>query len=262
MITWKIAPKPFDKYEVSSEGCIRNKKTLHVLATCKNNSGYDIVHLSDGKAMLVHRLVALAFLPNPDNKRYVDHINTVKDDNRVENLRWVTCRENLANAITAQRRKDSMGVFKTSEFRAKQSKVMDRFKRAVLCEETGERWASVAEAARALGIPKNRIYLACKSAYKHGAHKNTSRHGKVVLHFRYETYKDNEQPIHEFGVRKTSRPVMCKETGQVWASIKLASLGTGLSSHYIESACVRASLPNARPIKTYKGKPVQHFQYV
>lgn len=46
---------------------------------------------------MVHRLVAQAFIENPDNKSEVDHINRVKEDNRVENLRWATRNEQLEN---------------------------------------------------------------------------------------------------------------------------------------------------------------------
>ena len=48
----------------------------------------------------IHRAVAVLFIPNPDNKPYVDHINTVTTDNRAENLRWVTTKENNNNPLT------------------------------------------------------------------------------------------------------------------------------------------------------------------
>jgi len=49
------------------------------------------------KRMQVHRLLALTFIPNPQNKSSIDHINRKRDDNRLENLRWVTNKENLQN---------------------------------------------------------------------------------------------------------------------------------------------------------------------
>ena len=67
--------------------------------------GYPIVNIPGRRAMkLVHRLVAEAFIDNPRGCREVDHINHNRQDNRVENLRWVTHKENQANRSKATKR--------------------------------------------------------------------------------------------------------------------------------------------------------------
>ena len=69
----------------------------------RNSSKYSMVVLSkEGKTtpQLVHRLVAEAFIPNPDDKPIVDHIDTDMNNNTVENLRWCTQKENCNNPIT------------------------------------------------------------------------------------------------------------------------------------------------------------------
>lgn len=68
--------------------------------TTKGYLEYVLCCEGERKYILVHRLVAEAFIPNPDNKPCIDHINAIKTDNRVQNLRWVTHQENMNNPIT------------------------------------------------------------------------------------------------------------------------------------------------------------------
>lgn len=89
------------KYEVSNLGNVRNAKTKRIRKLEIHENGYLRVKLS--KNYRVHRLVALTFIPNPENKEQVDHINGDKRDNRLENLRWVTGKENMANINTIEK---------------------------------------------------------------------------------------------------------------------------------------------------------------
>jgi len=99
MEVWKQVPIA-PNYEASTLGRIRNIKSNQILKPQKNMWGYLRMALQiegKGTTVYVHRAVALAFIPNPENKPSVDHENRIRDDNRVENLRWSTQREQCNN---------------------------------------------------------------------------------------------------------------------------------------------------------------------
>ena len=104
----------FELYEVSNYGNVRNKRTGRQLRPSMGGVGYYTVCLSkDGLSTTfnVHRLVAEAFISNPESKRTVDHINHNKSDNSHFNLRWATNSENGMNCVMKKNNKSgAVGV--------------------------------------------------------------------------------------------------------------------------------------------------------
>lgn len=112
-ITWKIIPG-FDFYEASDDGQIKSveRRVKHnyggfslrksrILKQYISDDGYKRLGITMNRkteTTNVHRLVALAFIPNPENKPQVNHINGIKTDNRVVNLEWATVAENVKHA--------------------------------------------------------------------------------------------------------------------------------------------------------------------
>lgn len=90
-------------YSVSDTGEVRRDKDNKILKQYLQKNGYVCVWLNRGygnKPVPVHRLVAEAFIPNTNNKPFVDHIDTNRSNNNVSNLRWATEKENSNNPIT------------------------------------------------------------------------------------------------------------------------------------------------------------------
>ena len=178
----------------------RRRQRREKLKPQTNKDGYFVVRLfaqgnQKGVLVKVHRLVAEAFIPNPENKPYIDHINTVRGDNRIENLRWVTSSENSRNPITlernrqisSERMKDPMERIKVSngvkkryedpEYRAmvlesnrtkevRRKRSMNGTHKNVLHYDADgnfiERFHSTREAAQMLGVPQPTISYYCR----------------------------------------------------------------------------------------------------
>lgn len=85
-------------YEISNMGLLRNKTTKNVLRPYTMKSGYLVVRKQGYFAKTIHRQVALHFIPNPENKPTVNHIDGNKNNNTVNNLEWCTHKENSNHA--------------------------------------------------------------------------------------------------------------------------------------------------------------------
>ena len=124
-------------YYVTSCGRVWSFKTNKFLKPIRTGNYYHVD--LDKYPYNIHRLVAEAYLPNPENKPTVDHINRNSFDNRLCNLRWATTEEQITN-------RNSCG---NSHMR-------------VRCVETGEEFKSQADAARKYGISKGNLCEAIK----------------------------------------------------------------------------------------------------
>jgi hypothetical protein len=105
-ILWKTLVyhgEVFEKFEASTDGRIRNSKTLKIYKTCINKNGYEQVCVSIGssnkkKVFKIHRAIAETFIPNPKNKPEVNHKDGNKLNNYMLNLEWSTGSENMQHA--------------------------------------------------------------------------------------------------------------------------------------------------------------------
>ena len=128
-------------YEVSSFGRTRILYQDHFEILPQRSGTGKYLHISiKGKDLQIHRIVAEEFIPNPDNKRYINHIDKNRQNNHVENLEWVTAAENRHHAYM---------------------KMVPHGKR-IKCFNTGIIYSSVSSASYHLGIPTDAILASCE----------------------------------------------------------------------------------------------------
>lgn len=150
-------------YQISNLGQVRNVKTGKIRAQQNGDGGYKFVILHDSKGGRrpltkgIHRLMAEAFIPNPDNKPCVNHKDENTSNNTLDNLEWVTYQENNVYGTRLER---------AAEAEFDKGKTVYRFTKS---GELIDSFPSLSTAARFLGVHVAHISHCClgerKSAY-------------------------------------------------------------------------------------------------
>jgi hypothetical protein len=145
-----------------------------ILCNVINGHGYCQVSIFDKEGVFkikqVHRLVAEAFIPNPNNHPFIDHIDTVKTNNIVSNLRWCTQSMNMNNPITKEYIDSKRLEFCREEWYIETQRYSQPHSKCVLQYSLNgdliARWRTISEAARSIGASVQAISRCCNGVVK------------------------------------------------------------------------------------------------
>lgn len=169
MTTWRQVPGYEGLYEVSSDGRVRSvehvtngvrKPSKELAVKVYKSHRYARVRLyknMKSRDWMVHRLVAMAFVPNPDNKPQVNHIDGNKLNNKADNLEWCTQAENNRHAIDTGLQ-NPLVMLNGTKKKVLQISINDG--------KTVKEWDSLSDAARGLGLQVSNISHCCKGRIK------------------------------------------------------------------------------------------------
>ena len=260
---WRLIedPRLEPRYYISNYGRVKNINSGCLLTTSSNLDGYATVYFCgkthDCVGMLVHRLVALAFLGQPgENQTHVDHIDGDPLNNKSDNLRWVSPLENMRNPITRAR------VYKATQSHAKCRQHM------IICDQFPDKLFTAKELAQLVGVSTRSIHDAC--AKVHPVRRGGDPASKIFYTMRYLPLENEEAVVVTLAdaieasktrVYKSAQPVWCIEDELAFPSITCAAKLYRTSVANLLEHCAREAA-GCGVIEQQGFKVLKHFKRI
>lgn len=195
-------------YAITSCGKVWSYRSNKFLKPKVNKSGYLQVSLYKNyevKNPYIHRLVAEAYIPNPENKPQINHLNEQKDCNWVKNLEWCTAKEN-------------------NNYGTHNERMAKALSKTVRCLETNKVYESTIEAAKAFNVSASGIARAC-------------RNNSPCVGYHFEFVEKIKEETVEAPKKKGTKAVYCIETNEVYESQTIAAQVFNINSSTVSKCC-------------------------